>query len=202
MEVVQQNPVETAEPFGPAQFNLLTGQAELIPIEVPEPPDLGKEVRIDEGISVVKSEDGSQLILSGFGLFLSKKSERLLVRKGKEVIYQFPLFRLHEVVIGSKGITVSSDLLEELRTLVIYDIEDDKIRLKISETCLDYGLVRIQYSAFLGTLNRNKREELFLKLCSLLGDNPGKILLQPVCDKDVKDVLVQENERPDEPEVL
>ncbi len=54
--------------------------------------------------------------------------------------------------------------MEELRTLVIYDIEDDKIRLKISETCLDYGLVRIQFSAFLGTLNRNKREELFLRL--------------------------------------
>ena len=92
--------------------------------------------------------------------------------------------------------------MEELRTLVIYDIEDDKIRLKISETCLDYGLVRIQYSAFLGTLNRNKREELFLRLCSLLEDNPGKILLQPVCDKDVKDVLIKENEKPEEPDVL
>ena len=43
-------------------------------------------------------------------------------------------------------------MMEELRTLVIYDIEDDRIRLKISETCLDYGLVRIQFSAFLGTL--------------------------------------------------
>lgn len=92
--------------------------------------------------------------------------------------------------------------MDELRTLVIYDIEDDKIRLKISEACLDYGLVRIQYSAFLGTLNRNKREELFLRLCSLLEENPGKILLQPVCDKDVKDVLVKENEAVDEPEVL
>jgi len=92
--------------------------------------------------------------------------------------------------------------MEELRTLVIYDIPDDKIRLKISEACLDYGLVRIQYSAFMGTLNRNKREELFLKLCSLLDENAGKILLQPVCDQDVKDVLVQENEATEEPEVL
>ncbi|MGH7784288.1 MAG: CRISPR-associated endonuclease Cas1, partial [Candidatus Binatia bacterium] len=73
-----------------------------------------REIRIDEGISLVKSADGSQLILSGFGLFLSKKSERLLVRKGKEVIYQFPFFRLQEVVVGSRGITVSSDVLQEL----------------------------------------------------------------------------------------
>jgi CRISPR-associated protein Cas2 len=92
--------------------------------------------------------------------------------------------------------------MEELRTLVIYDIENDKIRLKISETCLDYGLVRIQYSAFLGTLNKNKREELFLKLSSILDDNAGKILLQPICSKDVKDVLLKENERAPEPEVL
>ena len=109
-------PVEQEEKrqLPPAQFNLLTGQAELIPIEVPEPQDWGTEVRIDEGICLVKSEDGSQLLLSGYGLFLSKKSERLLVRKGKDVIYQFPFFRLHEVVVGSRGITISSDILEEL----------------------------------------------------------------------------------------
>jgi CRISPR-associated protein Cas2 len=85
--------------------------------------------------------------------------------------------------------------VEELRTLVIYDIENDRIRLRISETCLDYGLTRIQFSAFLGTLNRNKREELFLKLSSILDDNAGKILLQPICHKDVKDTLLKENEK-------
>ena len=107
---------ESAKPTSvpPAQFNLLTGEAEPIPIEPPEPEETGREIRIDDGICLVKSEDGSQLILSGFGLFLSKKSERLLVRKGKHVIYQFPFFRLHEVVVGSKGITLSSDLLEDL----------------------------------------------------------------------------------------
>ena len=83
--------------------------------------------------------------------------------------------------------------MEELRTLVIYDIENDRIRLKISETCLDYGLARIQFSAFLGSLNRNKREELFLKLSSILDGNAGKILLQPICHKDVKDTLLKEN---------
>ena len=80
--------------------------------------------------------------------------------------------------------------MEELRTLVIYDIENDRLRLKISETCLDYGLNRIQYSAFLGVLNKNKREELFLRLSSILDDNTGKIMLQPICGNDVKQVLL------------
>ena len=43
-----------------------------------------------------------------------KKSERLLVRKGKDVIYQFPFFRINEVVVGSKGMSMSSDFLEEV----------------------------------------------------------------------------------------
>lgn len=67
LDEVPQSP--HAERFSPAQFNLFTGAAELIPIEVPEPAEDGREIRIDEGISLVKSEDGSQLIFSGFGLF-------------------------------------------------------------------------------------------------------------------------------------
>jgi len=107
-------PAPTSSVSAPAQFNLFTGAPEAIPIEVPEPPDTWREIRIDDGISIVKAEDGSQLILAGFGLFLSKKSERLILRKGGDVIYQFPLFRLNEIVVGSKGITLSSDLLEEV----------------------------------------------------------------------------------------
>ena len=109
---VDQSP--QAERYSVAQFNLFTGAAEPIPVEVSEPEEAGREIRVDEGISLVKTEDGSQLILSGYGLFLSKKSERLLVRKGKDVIYQFPFFRINEVVVGSRGISMSSDFLEEV----------------------------------------------------------------------------------------
>jgi len=114
-EALNELPVEEKQrPVSVAQFNLFTGAAEPIPVEVAEPDEPGREIRVDEGISLVKTEDGSQLILSGYGLFLSKKSERLLVRKGKDVIYQFPFFRLSEVVVGSRGITLSSDMLEEV----------------------------------------------------------------------------------------
>ncbi|MFN8627991.1 MAG: CRISPR-associated endonuclease Cas2 [Candidatus Binatia bacterium] len=86
--------------------------------------------------------------------------------------------------------------MEELRTFVIYDIVEDKTRTRIADACLDFGLVRIQYSAFVGALNRNRREELFLRVRELLGDEVGKVLLQPVCEKDLRQMLLQENERP------
>src|SRR3990172_10797725 len=76
--------------------------------------------------------------------------------------------------------------MEELSVYLFYDIEDDGIRNKVSETCKDYGLKRIQFSGFFGSLDRNKREELFLKLSHILKNKEGKILLLPVCEKDMR----------------
>jgi CRISPR-associated protein Cas2 len=69
--------------------------------------------------------------------------------------------------------------------ILIYDIPDDKIRHKVSERCKDYGLDRIQYSAFAGDLDRNRREELMLRLAKTLGKKQGNIRLQPVCTRDL-----------------
>ena len=46
--------------------------------------------------------------------------------------------------------------------LALYDISNDAERTRISELCLDFGLERIQYSVFLGELDR-KLHKLFLK---------------------------------------
>src|ERR1700730_9272232 len=74
--------------------------------------------------------------------------------------------------------------MTENTTLVIYDCESDRVRLRVSETCLDYGLTRIQFSAFMGKLSRSMREELFLKLCAHLDGSPARLLMQPICDAD------------------
>lgn len=73
-----------------------------------------------------------------------------------------------------------------MNTLVIFDITSNKVRYKIGEACKDYGLVRIQKSAFLGDIHRNRREELFLRLKRTLGNKKGDIRLYPICDKDFK----------------
>ena len=77
--------------------------------------------------------------------------------------------------------------------LLIYDIPDDRVRHKVSERCKDYGLSRVQYSAFAGELGRKRREELMLRLRKTLGKKERKIRLQPVCGRDLalaKEVVV------------
>ena len=44
-------------------------------------------------------------------------------------------------------------------TLVIYDITDDNLRNRVSEVCKDFGLMRIQKSAFLGPQVSSRRRE-------------------------------------------
>lgn len=92
-----------------------------------------------------------------------------------------------------------------MQCLLVYDIVDDGKRAKIADVCLDYGLDRIQYSAFLGPLLPTHQEELMLKIKQVLGKRPGNVQLFPLCDSDwaKRRVLVQvagqtaERTRPD-----
>jgi len=69
--------------------------------------------RAKEAPSVAKTADSAQLILSGFGIFLSKRSERLLVKLSGKTVYEFPFFRISEVVVASRGVSLSSDLIKD-----------------------------------------------------------------------------------------
>lgn len=74
---------------------------------------------------------------------------------------------------------------DELLTFVIYDIEDDRVRARIANACKDYGLEHIQYSAFSGPLDSTRRGELVARLRDTLGKDIGKVLILPVCGRDV-----------------
>jgi CRISPR-associated protein Cas2 len=73
-----------------------------------------------------------------------------------------------------------------MHTYVIYDIVENRPRKKVSEACLDYGLQRIQYSAFMGNINSTRRGALEKRLTQELGNNEGKIEIIPVCEKDFR----------------
>lgn len=74
----------------------------------------------------------------------------------------------------------------EILTYLFYDIQEDKIRSRVSSICKDYGLERIQFSGFIGYLSKNKREEITVKISDTLKKANGKILIQPVCEKDFR----------------
>lgn len=81
-----------------------------------------------------------------------------------------------------------------MRCLLIYDIPDDRIRAKVADFCLDYGLDRVQYSAFLGRLSGNHQEELMLRIEERLGDAAARIDLFPICKQDWRNHLNIEQE--------
>ncbi|MEJ5308649.1 MAG: CRISPR-associated endonuclease Cas2 [Anaerolineae bacterium] len=71
-----------------------------------------------------------------------------------------------------------------MQIVVVYDIPSNRIRTKIADICADYGLERIQYSAFSGDLRRVHQEEMIAKMRKRLGKQAGKIQLFPCCEKD------------------
>jgi CRISPR-associated protein Cas2 len=85
----------------------------------------------------------------------------------------------------------------EVSVVLIYDIENDRLRTRIADACMDYGLERIQFSAFFGKLNRNRRQELALRLTNELGNESGRVRIIPVCEQDLKDMWVLDQYRRD-----
>ena len=71
-----------------------------------------------------------------------------------------------------------------MRCLLIYDIPNDRIRTKVADLCLDYGLDRLQYSAFMGDISRNLQEELAMKIRQRMGKHDGNVQLIPICARD------------------
>ncbi|MBI3946603.1 MAG: CRISPR-associated endonuclease Cas2 [Armatimonadetes bacterium] len=79
-----------------------------------------------------------------------------------------------------------------MTTLVIYDIPEDRLRGKLADVCLDYGLQRIQFSAFLGELSGNRAQEMLLRMRKLLGRKEGQVQCIPICEKDFRRRVILE----------
>ncbi len=71
-----------------------------------------------------------------------------------------------------------------MNCIVIYDITSTRIRNKIADLCMDYGLNRIQYSAFAGVLLRTHQEELIKRAAARLGKHAGRIYLYCIGERE------------------
>jgi CRISPR-associated protein Cas2 len=70
--------------------------------------------------------------------------------------------------------------------VLIYDITSDRLRTKVADACLDYGLARIQYSAYFGDISGNHLEELLQRIRRLLGKSEARVEVFPLCEKDLR----------------
>ena len=91
------------------------------------------------------------------------------------------------VVTGT--IFIRGDIMPIL-VWILYDIGDDKIRHRVSKACKQYGLERVQKSAFLGKLESSRFDELAVKCRSLIDEDNDSVYLFPFCQDDFKKIKV------------
>ncbi len=84
-----------------------------------------------------------------------------------------------------------------MRYLVIYDISDDRLRFKVAEVLKNYGLKRIQKSAFIGYLTRAKLSSLVVDVRAIVVEDNLKIF--PLCDIDYRGMISIGREYTEEP---
>jgi len=97
------------------QMNWISGDVEPAPpeqidLELPFPD----RTVYEDAVSILAAENGSQVLVHGFGVSLGKKSERLVVRLRGKPLVELPLHDLQHVHVVSKGVSLSSDLVQEL----------------------------------------------------------------------------------------
>jgi len=73
-----------------------------------------------------------------------------------------------------------------LRTLVFYDISDNKRRSRLRDHLRSYGLRRIQYSGFVGDMNPHDREVLAIEVRRFIHEERDSIYIVPLCDRCVR----------------
>ncbi|RIK19250.1 MAG: CRISPR-associated endonuclease Cas2 [Chloroflexi bacterium] len=71
-----------------------------------------------------------------------------------------------------------------MHTIVLYDIPSSRIRLKVANACLDFGLDRTQYSVFEGELSAAHQARLMARVKPLLEGVAGFVVLLPISADD------------------
>jgi len=75
-------------------------------------------------------------------------------------------------------------------TWILYDISKTKIRNKVSKYCEKAGIYRVQYSVFLGDLNKTKRKELRCQIEEIIDPKTDKVYMFPMCSDDFRQCVL------------
>ncbi|MDP8209727.1 MAG: CRISPR-associated endonuclease Cas2 [Candidatus Stygibacter australis] len=69
-------------------------------------------------------------------------------------------------------------------TWVMYDIPKNKTRNKIAKACKEAGIYRVQYSVFLGDLDKAQRRELRTIIEDLIDEDVDSVYIFPMSRDD------------------
>ncbi len=83
--------------------------------------------------------------------------------------------------------------MKQTETLVwvVYDISEDRPRGKVAKLCKEAGIYRVQKSVFLGTIERNRLDELSLAIDDHIDEATDSVYIFPMCQLDFKKVILK-----------
>jgi len=75
-------------------------------------------------------------------------------------------------------------------TWVLYDIEKDKPRSKVAKHCKQAGLMRVQYSVFLGEMDKDRLDALQLQIEELINEATDRVYIFPMSKDELRDTIL------------
>ena len=73
---------------------------------------------------------------------------------------------------------------------VLYDIKNDKARTKVAKVCKQAGLYRVQFSVFLGTLDKSRKDTLQLQIEELIDEESDSVYIFPMSKNELQETVL------------
>lgn len=73
---------------------------------------------------------------------------------------------------------------------VLYDIQNDKARTKVAKICKQSGLYRVQFSVFLGTVDKNMKDILQLQIKELINEETDSVYIFPMSKNELQETVL------------
>ena len=73
---------------------------------------------------------------------------------------------------------------------VLYDIENDKACTKVAKICKQAGLYRVQFSVFLGTLDKSRKDTLQLQIEELINEESDSVYIFPMSKNELQETVL------------
>ncbi len=73
---------------------------------------------------------------------------------------------------------------------VMYDIKDDRARNKVAKACEKIGLYRVQYSVFLGSLEKTEVDTLQIQIEEYINPDNDSVYIFPMSKDELRDTVL------------